>query len=231
MPVGAASTVSGRPISVLKFSRLAWTRPGSSAAAMSLTEVFPTDPVMPIVRAPSSRRQARARRPSASSGSRRRQHPAAALRRPARPRSPGSTTTPQAPAASAAAANSPPSNELAAQAEEEVPDPDLARVDLHPPGGAGLAAADDLGPDRGGDPLRVEGPHPASLRSSSRATSRSSKGILRPPSNSWPCSWPLPAITTVSPGPAAASASAIAARRSGSTSTPLPRRPRRGSRR
>ena len=61
-------------------------------------------------------------------------------------------------------------------------------------------------------------------RSSSRATSRSSKGILRPPSNSWPCSCPLPAITTVSPGSARPSASAIAARRSTSTSTPLARR-------
>ncbi len=56
-----------------------------------------------------------------------------------------------------------------------------------------------------------------SLRSSSRATSRSSKGILRPPSNSCPCSWPLPAITTVSPGSARPSASAIAAWRSTST--------------
>ena len=42
------------------------------------------------------------------------------------------------------------------------------------------------------------------LRSSSRATSRSSKGIFRPPASSWPCSWPLPAITTVSPGVALA---------------------------
>ena len=65
------------------------------------------------------------------------------------------------------------------------------------------------------DPLR-------SLRSSSLATSRSSNGIFRPPSNSWPCSCPLPAITTVSPGSAAASASAIAARRSGSTRMPRP---------
>ena len=55
-------------------------------------------------------------------------------------------------------------------------------------------------------------------RSSSRATSRSSNGILRPASNSWPCSWPLPAITTASPPLAASSASPIAARRSGSTS-------------
>ncbi len=85
------------------------------------------------------------------------------------------------------------------------------------------ALASDLGPDRGGDLLRARGFTPAlpSLRSSSRATSRSSKGILRPSSNSWPCSWPLPAITTVSPGSARARASAIAARRSGSTSTPL----------
>ena len=37
-------------------------------------------------------------------------------------------------------------------------------------------------------------------RSASRATATSSKGTLRPPSNSWPCSWPLPAMTTTSPG-------------------------------
>ena len=55
------------------------------------------------------------------------------------------------------------------------------------------------------------------VASSSRATSRSSNGIFRPPSNSWPCSWPLPAITTVSPAPASSSAPRIAARRSTST--------------
>ena len=45
----------------------------------------------------------------------------------------------------------------------------------------------------------------------SRATVTSSNGSLRPFSNSWPCSWPLPAITTTSPRPAAAIARAIAA--------------------
>ena len=55
---GASSTVSGRPISVLRFSLLAWTAPGSSARAMSLTEVLPTEPVIPTTRAPSARRQA-----------------------------------------------------------------------------------------------------------------------------------------------------------------------------
>ena len=37
------------------------------------------------------------------------------------------------------------------------------------------------------------------VRSSSAGDLRSSKGIFRPPANSWPCSCPLPAITTVSP--------------------------------
>ena len=57
---GAARIASGRPISVLKFSGLAWTRSGRSARQMSLTEVFPVEPVIPTTRHPSSRRQARA---------------------------------------------------------------------------------------------------------------------------------------------------------------------------
>ena len=40
----------------------------------------------------------------------------------------------------------------------------------------------------------------------------SSNGTLRPPSNSCPCSWPLPAITTTSPGCAPPTARSIAAR-------------------
>ena len=47
---------------------------------------------------------------------------------------------------------------------------------------------------------------PAGTSTSTTGSSRSSNSILRPPSNSWPCSWPLPAITTVSPGRAAARA-------------------------
>ena len=60
VPGGASSTVSGRPISVLRFSLLAWTAPGSSARAMSLTEVLPTEPVIPTTRAPSAAPNARA---------------------------------------------------------------------------------------------------------------------------------------------------------------------------
>ena len=113
-----------------------------------------------------------------------------------------------------------------------------ARVDDCPLGPPARAGDRDLGAGRGGDALWRQLDHAPgrshmrsglgrhtpdplrSLRSSSLATSRSSNGIFRPPANSCPCSWPLPAMTTVSPGPAAPSASAIAARRSGSTLTP-----------
>ena len=61
----------------------------------------------------------------------------------------------------------------------------------------------------------------ARLASASRATTRSSNGSFSPPI-SWPCSCPLPAITTTSPGSASPTARAIAARRSGSISTFVP---------
>ena len=47
VPSGAARTASGRPISVLKFSGLAWTWAGRIARQTSLTEVFPVEPVIP----------------------------------------------------------------------------------------------------------------------------------------------------------------------------------------
>src|SRR6185312_9049370 len=106
----------------------------------------------------------------------------------------------------------------AAQAEEEVAGAAGAGVDRRPGRRAGHALDDDLGSHRRRYLLGAE-VHAGlpSFRSSSRATSRSSKGTLRPPSNSCPCSWPLPAMTTVSPGWARPSARAIAARRSTST--------------
>ena len=94
-------------------------------------------------------------------------------------------------------------------------------------GEPGAALGDDLGAHRGGDLAPASRFMPRrrrqAPRSSSRATSRSSKGILRPSSNSWPCSWPLPAITTVSPGSARARRRARS-RRAGRarTSTPPP---------
>src|SRR5438046_539146 len=59
------------------------------------------------------------------------------------------------------------------------------------------------------------------FRSAARATSRSSNGMVRS-ANSWPCSCPLPAITTTSPAAADSIARSIAARRSSSTSTSRP---------
>ena len=52
----------------------------------------------------------------------------------------------------------------------------------------------------------------------SRSTWRSSKGRTTP-AMSWPCSWPLPATRTVSPGSARATAAAMAAARSSNTAT------------
>ena len=71
VPAGASSTVSGSPISVLRFSRLATVRSrwASIAARMSLVDVFPTEPVIPTTGQPSARRHAVARRCSAASGS------------------------------------------------------------------------------------------------------------------------------------------------------------------
>ena len=69
-PNGAASTSSGSPISVLKFSREAATlRCGAIIAAIrSLVEVLPTEPVTAITCAARSCRQARASAPSAGTG-------------------------------------------------------------------------------------------------------------------------------------------------------------------
>ncbi len=71
VPLPASRIVSGTPISVLKFSRLAWVTAygASSAAKMSLVDVLPVEPVIPATRQPSSRRHAVASRWSASRGS------------------------------------------------------------------------------------------------------------------------------------------------------------------
>src|SRR4029450_3302022 len=111
----------------------------------------------------------------------------------------------------------------ARQGHEQLTGPDLARVDLDP-GDHGVGVGrHQPAPGRLGDLLEGERDHaeaPSSTRSSSAATSGSSKGTLRPPANSWPCSWPLPATRTASPGPAMARAARMAARRSTSTRNP-----------
>src|SRR3954452_1484624 len=102
----APSTVSGRPISVLRFCGVATVRryARSIPRRMSLVDVWPVGPVMPTTLAPSSRRHAVASDCSAASGS------AATSTRSASPSAcSGATRTPHAPPASACAANVPPS--------------------------------------------------------------------------------------------------------------------------
>ena len=110
--------------------------------------------------------------------------------------------------------------------DEELSGADLPRVGLHasrahPP--RRRRAGRDRGrrsrPRRAGSRLAASARARASR--ASRATSRSSNG-WRTPSISCPCSWPLPAITTTSPGSARPMARSIADRRSGSISTPVP---------
>ncbi len=64
---------------------------------MSLTDVFPVEPVTPTTGQPSSRRQARATRCRASSGSGAAKTQPGAAARSSAPAQPSSTTTPQAP--------------------------------------------------------------------------------------------------------------------------------------
>src|SRR5205814_6554302 len=90
-----------------------------------------------------------------------------------------------------------------ADGDEQVARFDLARVDAD---AGDLARAVRDGELAGGqlpDVVERERDHVAapSRRSTSRATSRSSNGIVRS-ANSWPCSWPFPAIRTTSPSAA-----------------------------
>src|SRR3954452_19599214 len=107
---------------------------------------------------------------------------------------------------------------LAAQPDEEVARTGLAGIEQRPPraGLAGIAGgeprAGGLGQPGGGTIDHARAPRHS--RRASRATVTSSNGSLRPSSNSCPCSWPLPAITTTSLGAAVSIASPIARRRS-----------------
>ena len=159
---GAARIASGIPISVLKFSGLAWTRRGRIARQMSLTDVFPVEPVIPTVGQPSSRRQARASVCSAAQRVVDREDPRARLRALEL----GAVLAPDddAPGAvrraprrrrrrrPALAPGSP---------KKRSPGADLARVDDRPLGPrAVLGRGRRLGrADGGGDPLRGELDH------------------------------------------------------------------------
>ena len=248
-PAGADRISSGSPISVLKLAREATVRRcgASSASSRSLVEVLPVDPVTPITCASSSRRQARGealqRGERVLGGEQRAGHRASGglgvLGRRQHPPRAGGQRLRREPAAVGVLAPSP---------TNSAPGP-ASRESMTTRSGPALLGgrADEPGAGRPRDLLGCPGPHaligrvlagsggqrPGAVQpaartpsSASRATVTSSNGILRPPSNSWPCSWPLPAITTTSPGRAPAIAVSIAARRSASCSTagPVPTR-------
>ena len=228
---GAARIVSGSPISVLKFSGLAWTRPGRSAAAMSLTDVLPVEPVIPTTGQPSSRRQARASRCSASQRVGGGEDPAAAA---ARPRSVGGAigVDDHPPGAGGerrrrelAAVGA-----LAAEAEEEVARAAASRESITArSGGPPAPSGGDLAAGLGGDPLRRELDHArgrrerrAAPRGRRRGRRRGSSGRPRTPG---PARGPCRRSRRCRPARPRPARGAIAARRSGSTSTSAPPSP------
>ena len=183
VPAGASSTVMGSPISVLRFSRLATVRRrwASIAARMSLVEVLPTEPGDPdhgaAQRAPPRGGQAlqgRERVVGGDDGSGlgasrrvgvlgRHEHP---------PRAAGQRLRREAPAVDV----------LADEPDEEVAGAGRARVDHGARRAAGMRRRAPRAARR-----RPARPAQATTRarSASRATATSSKGTVRPSSNSW----------------------------------------------
>src|SRR6185437_14213535 len=108
------------------------------------------------------------------------------------------------------------------QAHEEIAGARVAAVDHRPARTGHIGIADQEGGARAachpGGVLLDHAPTPSAERSASRVTVTSSNGSFLPPSNSCPCSCPLPAITTTSPAVALPTARAIASRRSTSRS-------------
>ncbi len=227
---GAASSASGIPISVLKFSGLAWTRRGRIARQMSLTDVLPVEPVIPTVGQPSSRRQARASACRAASGSATaKTRPPGALAREPRRRARGRRSTPQAPCVegrrgeAAAVVRARP-----ARPTNRSPSPSLARVDHGALGRepSSAPAAGSVAPTRRGDPIGRELDH-RGRRSAGRAAASSSRATVAVVERDLPAAVELLPLLVALAGDhdqvarlrPAASARAIAARRSGSTST------------
>ena len=208
---------------------------------MSLTEVFPVEPVIPTSGQPSSRRQARASDCSAAQRIVGREHPARRRVGELRRRAPGSTTTPHAPGRERRRGVRAAVGALAAQAEEQVAGLD-ARASRSPPARAGPSppSRDDLGPGLGGDPLgreldhaarRGAGQRPQLLPRRPRDRRTGSCGRARTPG---PARGPCRRSRPCRPARAAPSASAIAAAPVGldlDLGARRPARSRRGSRR
>ena len=198
VPAGAPRIASGRPISVLKLAGLATvaTWGASRAARMSLVDVLPVEPgdadhagvqrVAPRPGQPLQRGQRLVGREQ-HAGRRAARRLGRVGRDDGAPRARGERLGREAATVLV----------LAPQADEQVAGPGLARVDDRPlrPGRSGRRRRDEPRARGRGDALRRPVPHRATAPPrASRTTATSSNGSLRPPSNSWPCSWPLPAI-------------------------------------
>ena len=170
-----------------------------------MVDVLPVEPVMATTRAGDRRRTSAAIAPRAATAEstqmtdvpgtgvspRRTAVPDANVSR--------SRRTAAAPAATAASTNRAPCVRSPGRATKRSPGCDSARVDRHARHGRDPArrrAARD-----GGDLARRERDHaaPAGAGAPRAPPSRSSNGTVRSAS-SWPCSCPLPAMTTTSPG-------------------------------
>ncbi len=192
-----ASSVSGTPASLLYDPGLACTaNSGASAAAVrSLVPVLPAEPVMPTtMTSPSAARATRPRSASAANAS-----------RPAPPRRARGATCSRdvGDQRDLRAARERVGDEVVAVALGDERDEaraglDDARVDRERRR-AGAGRPCGQGAARDGRQLGGGQLHP-SAPSSSRATTRSSNGSVRPSAKVWPVSWPLPAMTTTSPG-------------------------------
>ena len=132
------------------------------------------------------------------------------------------TTAAAAPRSSACAANASPSKRSPRNADEQVAGPDRSRVGAHarqtaagsPPSRRPRADLGDVGERELKHPL----PLPQQLGEQLFGHGAVVEGDTGSPIF-WPCSCPLPAMTTTSPARASRSASPMAARRSGSTAT------------
>ncbi len=160
----ASSTVSGSPISVLRFSRLAWTRPGKQGPGDVLHRGLahrPGDADDPRAeRAPPLAGQ----RPERRQRILHREHPGPpsvdvvvrSATEAKRGTAAGPTTTPQAPAAIAAGANSPPSKRSPRRPKKRSPSSPAPESIVARAGEPGRPCGEHLGAERRRDPVGVE---------------------------------------------------------------------------
>ena len=215
VPAGALRISSGSPISVLKFARDATVRLvrrehrqeqvlGGRLAGRA------GDPDDPRVQLPAPGRGQACRAFSGSTGARTTPGPARPWRGSSPRRTRALVSTPQAPASSAWAANRPPSTLAPGSADEQRAGAGrresivtARRAAAWRDGESGEARPRRRDLSRGVQCFIVARARRRSTGASPQDLTRDGHIVerdLAAASNSWPCSWPLPAMTTTSPG-------------------------------